>query len=246
MKRVALLLPVLLLALGIGYYLAKERRGAEPPEAAPPASAAGAPTAAPAPAPGAGGAPSPAPGTSAAPDAPQGAGTSLPPANGASPSFLAYLADDAKELSATRVNVAAAEERTRRQVAAMGPAEARYAHALVLSNAAPANQRILAAYTLGEVLRTQPKGSPGYGAALEAAREIVTRPSSSARAEPHTMAEVQNAQAKSLALMNVDALADRAAKDPAAREELARWAAQAKDPAIQKYIQGRLRGLPPL
>ena len=155
----------------------------------------------------------------------------------ASPRFLQFLKTEALELNSTHIDLSAAEERLKKEADSMGAPEIAYAKALALNSAGNANQRVLAVALLAKA---------SYSLALPALTEIITRASNSSRAEPHTVEEIQNTQAKAFAIMAVDSLAERAVKDRSAREELERLGRQAADSTVQKYIQERIRGLPPI
>ncbi|MGZ3650042.1 MAG: hypothetical protein ACXVB9_05360 [Bdellovibrionota bacterium] len=183
----------------------------------------------------------PPPGVLAAPKAPPTDPGKLPApapsAESASAAFTAFLATDAKLLDSTHVDSAAAEEREKAQAASMGPAEIAYARELALNDKANGNQRVLAVDLLARV---------GFPRAAPALEDLITKGMNSARAQPHTVDEISNTQAKAFAIMAVDSIAAHAVKDPAARDELVRLGGQAKDSTIQKYIQGKIRSLPPL
>jgi len=155
----------------------------------------------------------------------------------ASPAFRAFLEKDSKLLNSTHVDTAAAEARENAQAASMGNAEISYARELALNEKANGNERVLAVDLLARV---------GFPRAAPALEDLITNGMNSARAQPHTVEEISNVQAKSFAIMAVDSIASRAAKDPSARDELVRLGSQAKDSTIQKYILGKIRSLPPL
>jgi hypothetical protein len=165
------------------------------------------------------------------------------PAADVSSKFLGFLVSESQQLDSRRVDVKAAEERMKEMVAALSPADIRYAGVRAMSQTGPANERIMSAYVNMQALATTPAGGDAYKAAREVLAAMVAQPGDSARAEPHSAAELNNAQAKSLTLMNIDALADRAAHEPAVRDDLARMEKDAKDPFFQKYIAEKLAKL---
>jgi hypothetical protein len=144
------------------------------------------------------------------------------------------------------VDAAAADLRMQQMLATLGPSELRYAADVVVSRTGPANERVLGAYAVSQSLCRLPPRSEARRAAFDAAEKIVTQEFTSARAGAHTAEEVENAQAKAFGVMNVDALAECAARDAEARDELIRLGSLAKDSTIQKEILDRVRKLPPL
>ncbi len=162
--------------------------------------------------------------------------TAVPPPPNLSPEFSTFLVEEARSLDSTKVDAQAAEARVLQEAERMGETEIRYARDLVLSAESPANLRVMAIYALTKA------GSK----ASRVLKEIALPPTNSARAEPHTLAEHQNVQAKSFALMAIDALAEQAKTDPALRDELVRLASSARDSTIQQYIEQKIRELPPL
>lgn len=160
----------------------------------------------------------------------------VPSPAGVSPAFISFIQKEALTLNSTNVNMEAAEKNVTAQAASMGESEIRYARDLALGPENPANQRILAAYLLG---RTGAKGR-------SALRDLILVTTNSARAEHGSIDEVKNAQAKAISLMSTDDLAEQAKKDPAAREELRRIIAEAKDSTIKKHAQRKLAELPQL
>jgi hypothetical protein len=164
--------------------------------------------------------------------------TAVPtPAPNVAPYFTQFLAEDSQLLESMHVNAAAAEARENEIAAKMGEAEVAYARELALAPQAPANRRILAVDLLGRA------PSRLTGPALD---DIITRGMNSARAEPHSIEELSNVQAKSFALMAIDAIAEKAIHDPGERAHLHQLDAGAKDSTIKKYIEERIRSLPRL
>lgn len=159
------------------------------------------------------------------------------PAPNVAAKFTRFLAEESKQLESMHVDAAAMEARENEIAGEMGEPEVNYARELALSREAPANQRILAMDLLGRA------SSRLTGPALD---EIITRGMNSARAEPHTVDELSNVQAKSFALMGVDAIADKAVHDRGERDHLERLAASATDTTIKKHIEERLHDLPPI
>jgi hypothetical protein len=178
-------------------------------------------------------APLPDPGTQ--PPAPSAGIPPVPSPSGVEPSFVNYLQAEARSINAPSVNAAAAEKNIAEQAARMGENEIRYARDLALGPQNPANQRILAAFLLGAA------GAKARGSL----RELILVTFNSNRAEADSIDELKNTQTKAISMMAVDALADQAAKDPAARAELERLAGEVKDETLKKHIQQRLRDLPP-
>ena len=229
MKRALLLVAVFIICLGIALALFW-RRGApvspfytaSPSAVLPPVGATGAKS-----------------GSPGLPGATANSAGSAPPraAPDVSPVFLTFLNTDAKLLESTHVDSAAAEAREQRQADAMLAPEIHYARELALSRQAPANQRILAVDLLTRA---------NFKLALPALTDLITRGMNSARAEPHSVDELSNTQAKAFAVMAVDKLVAEALHDPSAREELIRMSSLAKDSTIQKYIADKIRTLPPL
>lgn len=170
------------------------------------------------------------------PKSPGSSKASLPPTENVSPAFVQFMTDEARSMNAPSMDMEAAEARVVEQVSQMGFEEVEYARAIALSPEAPANQRILAAYLIAS----------GGAKTRDAADDLVNREFDSKRAKPDTMEEKKNVDAKASALMVVDKTAKRAETDPSAREDLARWAAEAKDSTIKKYIEATLRRLPTL
>jgi hypothetical protein len=217
MKRAALL-SIVIIVIGLAAYLLTVK------PAAPPAPSAVSPQAAIAVAP-------------AAPPAPATKMNVPPPAPNVSPAFTAFLLQDSKQLESMNVDSVEAEKRENETAAKMGEPEVSYARELALTSQAPANQRILAVDLLGRA------PSRLTGQALD---DIITKGMNSARAEPHTVEELSNVQAKAFAVMAVDAIADKAATEPAERAHLQMLFAQATDSTIKRHIAERIRSLPPL
>lgn len=165
------------------------------------------------------------------PSLPQAGPVPAPPAENVTPTFVSFLAAEATSMDSPRIDADLAQKRMEEQAAKMGEHELRYARDLVLGAQYPANQRIVAAAVIGLA------GEKGW----EAGRQAVTPAFESQRAEPHSIDEVKNTQAKALAIMLVDALAEQAKTNANAREELARWGKEAKDSTVQKHIARRLR-----
>ncbi len=151
-----------------------------------------------------------------------------------SPAFSGFIATEAASLSSPHLHAAAAEARVASQAAGMGEAEIEFARDLALAPEAAGNQRVLAVYIL----------TAGGKKTWAALKDIALAPTSSNRAEPHSMEELNNTRSKAFSIMAVDALADQAAKNAEAREELARWESEAKDSTIRSYIQKKLKDLP--
>ena len=170
------------------------------------------------------------------PSLPQAPVAPAPPAEKVAPTFVSFLSAEATSMDSPRIDADLAQKRMEEQAARMGEHELRYARDLVLGGQYPANQRIVAAAVLGLA------GEKGW----EAGRAAVVPPFESGRAEPHSLDEVKNTQAKALAIMLVDSLAEQARTNPRARDELARWGKEAKDSTVQKHIARRLKELPPL
>lgn len=172
------------------------------------------------------------------PDAgsPQNTAAPTPAPEGVSAAFVSFLAAESKSIESPQIDADLAQQRMEQNAAAMGEKEIQYARDLVAGPQNPANQRIVAASMLGLA------GEKAWGAA----REIVVPEFESKRAEPHSVDEVKNSQAKALALMLVDALAEQAVKSQKARDELQRWAKEAKDSTVQKHIAKKIRELPAL
>ncbi len=160
-------------------------------------------------------------------------GLTVPPES-VSPAFVSFLQSESRNLDSPKIDAELAQRRMEEQARAMGDEEIRFARDLVLNEQNPANQRIVAASLIGMT------GERGWSAAAD----IALRSFASERAEPHSVDEVRNSQAKAMALMEVDSLAEEAAKNPKAREELLRWASAAKDPTVRNYLQKKVRDLP--
>lgn len=158
-----------------------------------------------------------------------------PPEN-VSKAFVAFLAAEAASVESPQIDADLAQKRMLEQAGKMGEEEIKYTRDLVLNDQNAADLRILGAYMLGLA------GAKGR----TACREITLQPTNSARAEPHSVAELKNTQNKSLGGICIDALFEQAKTDPSAREELVRWAKDAKDSTIQKLLAQRVRELPPL
>jgi hypothetical protein len=217
MKRAALL-SIVILVIALLVYLVRVK----PADPVPPPAVSAAPTVAPPPA------------------TTQAAAVKMnipPPAPNVSPAFTSFLLRDSKQLESMSVDSVAAEKSENETAAQMGAPEVNYARELALTAQAPANQRILAVDLLGRA------PSRLTGQALD---DIITKGMNSARAEPHTVEELSNVQAKAFAVMAVDAIADRAVSDPAERTHLQSLFAQATDSTIKKHIAERIRTLPPL
>jgi len=163
-------------------------------------------------------------------------GALTPSPTGVAPSFISYLQTEAEKLNAPKVNAELAEQEIAAQAASMGENEIRYARDLALGPQNPANQRILSAFLLGAA------GAKGR----QACRDLILMTTNSARAQPHSVDELKNTQAKSISGMCVDALAEQALRDPSAREELQRIASEVKDETLKKLVQQKLRELPSL
>jgi hypothetical protein len=163
-------------------------------------------------------------------------GAVAPPAKGkegAAGNFQRFLLSEAASVGSPNVDAAAAAARVAAAAAAMTEPEIEAARDLALAPGAPGSQRVLATYLL----------TAGGKKSWRALKDIALAPTSSSRAEPHTVDELKNTQGKALSLMAVDALAQQAATDPAAREELLRWESEAKDATIRSYIGRKLREL---
>lgn len=163
-----------------------------------------------------------------------------------SPSFIPFLESEASQLESTRVDADAAEQRVKEAVKRLTPAELHYARDVALATTGPANHKIVSAYLIAQSIRDLPSESAAYAAALEGAGALVKKTGSLERAPEHSVQEVQNAQAKAFASMSVEAIAERAGKDPQARRWLEQMAQQATDPLLRKIIQEKLHSLPAL
>ena len=170
------------------------------------------------------------------PSVPQVAPATTPTTENVAPTFVSFLAAEATSMDSPRIDADLAQKRMEEQAVKLGEHELRYARDLVLGGQYPANQRIVAAAMIGLA------GEKGW----EAGRRAVTPAFESARAEAHSLEEVKNTQAKALAIMLVDSLAEQARSNPKARDELARWGKEAKDSTIQKHIARKLKELPSL
>lgn len=136
-------------------------------------------------------------------------------------------------MDSTHTDAAAAEARFLNWAKRMTEAEMRYTRDLVLSEEAPANQRIAAAFALAKAGRK--------GAAYQ--NELISQKFPSDRAEPHSEEEIRNVRNKAFALMQIDEIAARAVGDPEERARLERLGAEAKDSTIKNYVQQKLREL---
>lgn len=159
-----------------------------------------------------------------------------PPPENVAPAFVSFLAAEATNMDSPRIDADLAQKRMEEQTAKMGENELSYARDLVLGDQYPANQRIVAAAMLGLT------GKKGW----RVASDIAGRSFGTERAAPHSMDEVKTNQAKALALMVIDGIAEQAAKNPEARDQLHRMAKEAKDATVVKHIQRKLKELPPL
>ncbi len=160
----------------------------------------------------------------------------LPSTEKLAPAFVSAFQAEARAVDSPRVDPVAAEARVLEMLSQMGEEEVLYAKNLVLAPEAPANQKLFAAYLIAK----------GGEKTQRAAAELVTQTFQSDRAEPDTVEEHKNVQAKSYALIAVYEKAKEAETSSAAREELVRWARDAKDSTLKKEIESALRRLPKL
>jgi hypothetical protein len=156
-----------------------------------------------------------------------------PPPPGAKPEFVEFLGKESIALDSTNLDAEAAERRALEQAAAMGPLEIQYSKDVVLSEGS-ANQRVLALYLL---TLAGPK-------AAGALREIVLAPLPDGRVKADSEEEHRLMQEKAQRVTAIDALADQAKKDPAARDSLLRLADEVRDQSVRAYILKKIQSLP--
>lgn len=157
----------------------------------------------------------------------------LPPLEGVDGNFLQSLKAEALKIDSVNVNAEEAEQKARAQVDAMGEKEIEFLAKFVTSEGASGPERIYSIYLLDMA------GDRAWGAL----REVALTPLKERMAAPHTMEEVKSMQEKALVYMAVDALAEQAKENPRAREELERWASEARSPEVRGYILDRLKEL---
>jgi hypothetical protein len=157
----------------------------------------------------------------------------LPPPPGAKPGFVEFMGRESIALDSTNLDTEAAERRALDQAEAMGPLEIQYSRDIVLSEGS-ANQRVLALYLL---TLAGPK-------AAGALREIVLAPLPDGRVKADSEEEHRLMQEKAQRVTAIDALADQAKKDPAARDSLLRLADEVRDQGLRAYILKKIQSLP--
>lgn len=153
-----------------------------------------------------------------------------PPA-GANPAFVKFLGEESVRLDSPSVDTEAAERRSMEQAAQMGPLDILYSRDTVLSGKGSANQRVLALYLL---TLAGPK-------AAGALREIVLAPLPDGRVAAHSEEEHALMQEKAQKVTAIDALAEQAKQDPAARDSLLRLADEVRDPGLRAYILKKIQ-----
>lgn len=159
--------------------------------------------------------------------------SSLPPLEGVDGNFLKSLKEEALKIDSVNVNAEEAEQKAKAQADAMGEKEMQFLAKLVTSDGASGPERIYSIFLLDMA------GDRAWGSL----KEIALTPLKERMAAPHTMEEVKSMQEKALVYMAVDALAEQAKENPRAKEELERWAAEARSPEVRGYILDRLKEL---
>lgn len=219
------IIAVVILGIGMGIWSYKFHSSPRPELSAPGSADSGLPTGSTANGP-------------AAANSPAVNATPPPSTAGVNPEFVEYIRTEARLIDSAKNSPAKAENRGDAKASTMGPTEIAYAKQLVLATAAPANERILAAYLLTEAKQKS----------WSALQDIILSqvPQMPAGTDPHSVAETKNMQEKALRIMAVDGLAEQAIKDGAARELLSKLASEATDSVLREYILDKIQDLPPL
>jgi hypothetical protein len=174
-----------------------------------------------------------APSAPATPAPTAGVSPALPPPPGAKSEFVEFLGRESIALDSTNLDAEAAERRSMEQAEKMGPLEIQYSRDIVLSEGS-ANDRVLALYLL---TLAGPK-------AAGALREIVLAPLPDGRVKADSEEEHRLMQEKAQRVTAIDALADQAKKDPAARDSLLRLADEVRDQGLRSYVLKKIQSLP--
>lgn len=149
------------------------------------------------------------------------------------PVFVHFLRTESMEVEA-KVNPEESQQHMEEQMAQMGEAELIYAKERALSEVSSAKEKILSVYLLAGAKQSTKVLQDFISAPLKGASEP----------EPHTIEETKSMQEKTLRVMAIDALAERAVKDSEAREALLRLAESVQDAGLRDYILRKTRTLP--
>jgi len=115
----------------------------------------------------------------------------------------------------------------------MGGEEMAAAKDLVLSGEGPANERIMATYLL---TLAGPSAWPSL-------KEIASAPAKEKGGPHNSEGEVKAVQEKAQKLMAIDALAEQASTDAAAKDELGQWARELPDRYLRDYADKKWKSL---
>lgn len=159
-----------------------------------------------------------------------------PPTQNVNPQFIQYLRAEAQRMDAPSVDQEKVQKEIEAQVEKMTPKELEYAKNIALSPNRSANEKILAVYLI-----LNAKNS------VKTLEELITAPlKHKPNAERHSVEETAAMQEKTLRIMEIDGLLQRAVKDQSIRDSLARIATSLSDPTLKAYLIKKLKELPPI
>lgn len=149
------------------------------------------------------------------------------------PTFREWIRAEAKKLNSTNLDGEKEEQRLSEFLAHIDRQKSRLLLQVAQSGSS-AGERILSTYLLV-------KGGPRTRSELQ---QLITSPlPDRGPVEPHTLEETLGIREKSLRIMAVDGLVSQAAKDPNARNVLAKAVEDIQDPYIKDYARRRLAEL---
>lgn len=143
--------------------------------------------------------------------------------------FPAWLSEEARRLDLPSVDSGRKQYEMDQIAARLTPAQRKTLLQTARSPSAPAGEKILSAYLLVQA---------GPSATQEL-RELITS-AVSEPGEPHSPEEISAVRDKTLRIMALDGLAQRAQSDPSAREALAKSIPAIQDPYVKSYAEKQL------
>lgn len=159
-----------------------------------------------------------------------------PPTQNVNPQFIQYLRAEARRMDAPSVDQEKVQKEIEAQVEQMTPKELEYAKNIALSPSRPANEKILAVYLILNAKNSE-----------KALEELITAPlKHKPNPETHSVEETAAMQEKTLRIMEIDGLLQRAVNDSKIRDSLSRIATSISDPTLKAYLVKKLKELPPL